>query len=96
MQQSTLGAVAIQADAEALGELKRPLWKRGDVVRLESLDLFFVRVFLEAGFVAEEGEIFFVREQVERGERVVGRLVRSRLVLVEILLVRGKISWWRG
>lgn len=67
------------------------------MVRLESLDLILVRVLSETGFVAEKGKVFFVRKQVKRGgERVVGRLVRSGLVLVEVLLVRGEVAWRCG
>lgn len=87
VQEFAFRAVPVETDAETLGELKRPLGKRGGVVRLEDLDLFFVRVFLKARFVAEEGEVLFMREQVERGECIVGGLVGSGLVLVEVLLV---------
>lgn len=93
VQNPTLGAVAVEANAEALGELKDPLGEGGGVLRQEGFDMFFVGVLTQ---VAEEREVFFVGEEVERGERVVGGFVGSRLVLVKVLFMGREVSGWCG
>lgn len=66
VQKAALGAVAIEAGTEALGELKRPLREGLGVEGLEEVDVRGVRVFE----LAEDGEVFVVTEEVQGGEVV--------------------------
>lgn len=88
VEEEALGAVAVQAGREALGELKVPLREALGVEGLEEVDVFGVR-FVE---LAEQGKVLVVGEELEGGEVVGGRFGKAGFVLEEVLLVGREVS----
>jgi hypothetical protein len=83
VEEAPFGAVAVEACAEALGELKGPLRERLGVEGLEEVDVCGMGVFQ----LPQDGEILVVCEEVQGRQSVVGGLGQAGFVLVEVLFV---------